>query len=57
MAAMDRFPFPRRLRARRVAVVRLYGPIGGGGRTADLVETLRRVRESRRVPAVVLDVD
>ena len=54
---MYRLPFPRRLRARRVAVVRLYGPIGGAGRTADLVETLRRVRESRRVPAVVLDVD
>jgi protease-4 len=57
MAAMYRLPFPRRLRARRVAVVRLYGPIGGAGRTAELVETLRRVRESRRVPAVVLDVD
>lgn len=53
-----RLPFlPRRLRAGRVAVVRLYGPIAGAGRTADLVETLRRVRESRRVPAVVIDVD
>lgn len=47
----------RRLRPGRVAVVRLYGPIAGAGRTAELVETLRRVRESRRVPAVVVDVD
>ena len=41
----------------RVAVVRLYGPIAGAGRTSEWVETLRRVRESRRVPAVVIDVD
>jgi protease IV len=54
---MLRLPFPRRLRARRVAVVRLYGPIAGAGRTAELVETLRRSRESHRVPAVVIDVD
>jgi protease-4 len=57
MGAM-RLPFRApRLPAGRVAVVRLYGPIAGAGRTADLVETLRRVRESRRVPAVVVDVD
>jgi protease-4 len=55
--AVRLLPFPRRLRARRIAVVRLYGPIAGGGRTAELVETLRRVRRSRRVPAVVIDVD
>jgi protease-4 len=54
---MRAFPLRRRLPAGRVAVVRLYGPITGGGRTAELVETLRRVRESRRVPAVVVDVD
>jgi protease-4 len=54
---MRPLPFPRRLPPGRIAVVRLYGPIGGAGRTADLVETLRRARTSRRVPAVVVDVD
>jgi protease-4 len=54
---MHLLPLPRRLRRRRVAVVRLYGPISGSGRTAAFVETLRRVRQSRRVPAVVIDVD
>ena len=46
-----RFPFGR------VAVVRLYGPIAGGGRSSVLVELAARLRESRRVPAVVLDID
>jgi protease IV len=41
----------------RVAVLRLYGPILGAGRTAEWIELARRVRESRRVPAVVLDID
>lgn len=40
-----------------VAIVRLYGPIAGGRRTADWIELIRRLRESRRVPAVVLDID
>jgi protease-4 len=40
-----------------VAIQRLYGPIGGGARTADWIELVRRLRESRRVPAVVLDLD
>jgi protease-4 len=40
-----------------VAVLRLYGPISGGARTADWIELVRRLRESRRVPAVVLDID
>jgi protease IV len=40
-----------------VAILRLYGPIAGGARTADWIELVRRVRESRRVPAVVLDID
>jgi protease-4 len=40
-----------------VAVLRLYGPIGGGARTTDWIELVRRVRESWRVPAVVLDID
>ena len=41
----------------RVAIVRVYGPIGGGARTADFVELVRRLRESKRIPAVVLDID
>jgi len=41
----------------RVAIVRIYGPIGGGARTADFVELVRRLRESKRIPAVVLDID
>jgi len=41
----------------RVAVLRLYGTIYGGRRTADWIELVRRLRESRRVPAVVLDID
>jgi protease IV len=41
----------------RVAIVRIYGPIGGGARTADWIELIRRLRESKRVPAVVLDID
>ncbi len=41
----------------RVAVLRLYGPIGGGARTADWIELVRRLRESKKVPAVVLDID
>lgn len=41
----------------RVAVVRLYGAIGGGARTADWVELIRELAKDRRVPAVVLDID
>jgi protease-4 len=41
----------------QVAVLRLYGPITGGARSAEWVESVRRLRESRRVPAVVLDID
>lgn len=40
-----------------VAILRLYGPIAGGARTADWIELVRRLRESQRVPAVVLDID
>ena len=50
-------PRVRRLRPDRVAVLRLYGTIGGGARTADWIELVRRLRESPRVPAVVLDID
>ena len=41
----------------RIAVLRLHGLIGGAGRTAEWIELARRVRESKRVPAVVLDID
>ncbi|MDQ3937249.1 MAG: signal peptide peptidase SppA [Chloroflexota bacterium] len=41
----------------RVAILRLHGPITGAGRTSEWIELARRVRESRRFPAVVLDVD
>ena len=37
--------------------MRLYGPIQGGGRTTEWTELARRLRESRRVPAVVIDID
>ncbi len=41
----------------RVAIIRLYGPIGGAGRTAEWIELAQRLRESKRVPAVVVDID
>lgn len=50
-------PWVRRRRPGRVAVLRLFGPIGGGARSADWIELVRRLRESDRVPAVVLDID
>jgi len=51
-------PWKARLFPRgRIAVVRLYGPISGGARSADWIELVRHLRESSRVPAVVLDVD
>lgn len=64
-SATPRLPLRRLLRpaagrgfpAGRVAVLRLYGPIAGGARAADRIELVRRLRTSRRVPAVVLDVD
>jgi protease-4 len=37
--------------------VRLYGPIGGPARTTELIELIRHLRESRRVPACVVDID
>ncbi len=43
--------------AGRVAVLRLHGPILGAARIAEWTELARRVRESRRFPAAVLDVD
>ncbi|MFL5756039.1 MAG: signal peptide peptidase SppA [Chloroflexota bacterium] len=47
----------RRVPPGRVAIVRLYGPIAGAGRTTEWIETLRHLRDSKRVPAVVIDVD
>lgn len=41
----------------RVAILRLHGPISGGARTADWVELARHLRESSRIPAVVIDID
>jgi protease-4 len=46
-----------RLKPGRVAIVRLYGPISGGPRSADWVETIRRLTKDKQVPAVVLDID
>ena len=40
-----------------MAILRLYGPITGAERSADWIELVRRLRESARVPAVVLDID
>src|SRR6266480_91262 len=51
------FPWRRAITPGRVAILRLYGPITGGARSAEWVESVRRLRESRRVPAVVLDID
>ncbi len=47
----------RGLRPGRIAIVRLYGGISGGGRSAEWVETIRRLRRNRRVPGVVIDID
>jgi protease-4 len=61
MAAVRRLdhllPWRRAIPPGQVAVLRLYGPITGGARSAEWVESVRRLRESRRVPAVVLDID
>lgn len=54
---MSLFGFSHRFRAGRVAIVRLYGPIAGGARNAEWLELVRRLRESRRIPAVVVDID
>ncbi len=46
-----------RLRPGRVAIIRLYGQIGGGARSADWVDLVKRVGRHKDVPAVVLDID
>lgn len=45
------------VRTGQVAILRLYGPITGGARSAEWAESIRRLRDSPRVPAVVLDID
>jgi protease-4 len=49
--------FPIRWPPPRVAVVELYGTIGGGIRTQQYVPLFKSLRTSRRVRAVVLDID
>ena len=50
---------PRRSRrfAGRVAIIRLYGTIGGGARSADWVQIVKELGRRKSVPAVVLDID
>jgi protease-4 len=50
-------PRRSRLMPGRVAIIRLYGPIAGGARSADWVEIVKELAHQRRVPAVVLDID
>ena len=47
----------RRVPPGRVAIVRLYGVIAGGARSADWLDTVRHLRDAKRVPAVVVDID
>ena len=47
----------RRVVPGRIAVLRLYGPIAGGARSADWVETVRQMTRQKSLPAVVLDID
>ncbi len=46
-----------RLRPGRIAIIRLYGPIGGGARSADWVAVVKELGREKSVPAVVLDID
>ena len=46
-----------RLRPGRVAIIRLYGSIGGGAPSADWVELVKQLGRHKDVPAVVLDID
>ena len=57
LAMIRRLLTGRRLAPRKVAVLRLYGPITGGQRSAEWLESVRKLRTSKRVPAVVLDID
>jgi protease-4 len=57
MAMHSLFHRRHRLRPGRVAIVRLYGAIGGGARSADLVELVGELSRRGSVPAVVLDID
>ena len=57
LAMIRRLLTGRRLAPGKVAVLRLYGPITGGQRSAEWLESVRKLRTSKRVPAVVLDID
>jgi protease IV len=46
-----------RLGPGRVAIIRLYGSIGGGAPSADWVELVKQLGRHKGVPAVVLDID
>jgi len=46
-----------RLRPGKVAIIRLYGTISGGARSADWVEIVKQLGRRKSVPAVVLDID
>jgi protease-4 len=50
-------PGRSRLRPGRVAIIRLYGTIGGGARSADWIEIAKELGRRKSVPAVVLDID
>jgi protease-4 len=50
-------PGRSRLRPGRVAIIRLYGTIGSGARSADWVEIVKELSRRKSVPAVVLDID
>ncbi|MDP6782264.1 MAG: signal peptide peptidase SppA, partial [Dehalococcoidia bacterium] len=41
----------------RIAVIELYGMIGGGARMGNMLRLVDAVRDSRRAQAVVLDID
>ncbi len=57
LALMRRLTGRGRSRTGKVAVLRLFGPIGGGQRSVDWLESVKRLRTAASVPAVVLDID
>ena len=50
-------PGRSRLRPGKVAIIRLYGTISGGARSADWIEIAKELGRRKSVPAVVLDID
>ncbi len=57
VAIRSLMPRRSRLRPGRVAIIRLYGTIGGGARSADWVQIVTELGRRKSVPAVVLDID